>query len=586
MKNAVTMPLVAERGCSEHILCSSDPTYSVTIPVLLSRQNGIDYAVASMKVEEAKKISLIPSLDFEQELEEFTKDTYDVLSGGGDILEWQRPLDSGRERKIARYFWNIPAAGAWTPSNALIPGAIVLGDLQRDGTSITVHKQDAMGRTFAEIRLEFPLMDVCPGCGMDATDPNYPEPAQPYFSQCWRHVCAAHGNSVEPLQIIDGQHRTNGILLNNPEDDVPVVFLLRDQEEDLHADHDGFHKPVWNGVDSALQAEIFEKVNNEAKGLNKVQSRWIKVMLNAAALDPHETDAFELFARTGGDRPASRWLDMVKYHQKAGTQHLLESLQLPKISEQLLGIPGTGLARYAATLDPLSQIENFLEGAYTSTVSPMFTGAGSRPFRNHVRMERMLMSFDTMVQHTNALGAGLTDVDFRAMWDLHSVNWTGKATNWNTFREGGEQPANLFRKIWSRMWQPNGGSGAVSVAHTYTDSAGAAQSINWGDIVGRSPVSSVTTSATTAVVGEIVVNVNPPFNSYPKATVTCRITSASYGVETVEQDFIHTDVPATINVNLNGLAVGPLATSDTVEVSVRYNNQVGPTVEATSTLTL
>ena len=251
-----------------------------------------------------------------------------------------------------------------------------------------------------------------------------------------------------------------------------------------------------------------------------------------------------------------------------------------------MGTPGNGLARFAAAVDPLDQVENFLGGADTSTVAPMFTGAGSRPFRNHVRMQSILMTFDTMVRHTNALGAGLTGADFEAMWDLHSVNWAGKATNWNTFRALGEPPIHLFRKIWNRMWQPNGGFGAVSVAHTYTDNAGAPQSINWGDLVGRSPVSSVTTSATTAVVGEIEVNYNPPFNSYPTATVICRITSAANGVETVEQDFVHADVAATVDVDLNALAVGPLATGDAVEVSVRYNNQVGPTVEATPTLTL
>ena len=74
--------------------------------------------------------------------------------------------------------------------------------------------------------------------------------------------------------------------------------------------------------------------------------------------------------------------------------------------------------------------------------------------------------------------------------------------------------------------------------------------------------------------------------SYPTATVICRITSAANGVETVEQDFVHADAPETLEIDLNALAVGPLATGDAVEVSVRYNNQVGPTVEATSPLTL
>lgn len=589
-KSAGTIATIPTRGCSEHILFSSDRTVRMTIPVIIGKQNEYDYAIASMTAQDVRKISFIPGLDFSQNMQEFTEHTDTVINSGPPVMKWQRPLDASREKKIARYFWNDPVgASGYTRADSLIPGAVILGDVNIHNTNVTIHKSAKSGRNVAEVRVEFQLLQQCSICSRDASDPTYPEPSMPFFSQCWQHGCNGHGTSVEPLQIIDGQHRTNGILMNSIDDEVPVVFLLRNQEAEQHHDEDGFTKPAWRGVDLPLQAEIFERVNNGAQRLHNLHSKWISVVLNGSSLSSHEVDAFRLFAQTSGARPASRWRGKGLYHPLKNQQPLLDSLTLSEFSQTLLGTPGVGLRRFNTVRSELDQIEDFLEAAYTSDAGSLFTGT-LRPFRSPMIIGKILQCYDDMVRHVNAIGASLTLTEFEEMWNLHSVNWLGYTVSWATFRTGGENPQKLFKKFWSRMWQPAVNSagtttyGSVDTQHTYIDNTGATRSIDWGQLAGNLPVSSQTTSSTGTSFDQVILNLNPPFNAYGSCTIEIEISYASGDVELTEHTVVHGGVATSEVLDFSVLA-SPVAPGDTADLKVRYVNQNGSRSEPLPTIT-
>lgn len=587
-KNAGSIATIFARSCSEHIMFSSERTFRMSIPVILGKQNEFDYAVASMTAQDVRKISFIPSLDFSLSMQRFTEETHNVLRSGSPVLKWQRPLDASREQKIARYFWNEPVgASGFTKRESLIPGAVVLGDAGRENTNVSIHSFRMPNHDISEVRIEFQLLEQCPTCSRDATDPTYPEPDQPYFSQCWHHGCTNHGNSVEPLQIIDGQHRTNGILMNSIIDEVPVVFLIRTQEHNPNPDEIGFIQPDWRGIDLALQAEIFERVNNGAVKLNKLHSRWISVVLNGSTLPNHEVEAFRLFCETSGVRPSSRWYGMNLYHPLSHQQPLLESLTLSEFSQNLLGTPNKGLKRYNHLISELEQIERFLQGAISSTAGELFTGT-QRPFRSPMIMSRILQSFDHMVQHAYNCGASLSPRDFQTMWDLHSSNWRGYTSHWATFRTGGESPQNLFLKFWNKMWEKPTGQdyGVVDLNHTYVDSGGKSQSISWGELAGRTPLSSITTLTTGASNSVIRLELHPPFNAYGSCTIEVSMMYASGN-----NDFLTTTVnhnyktPTIVVLDFSTLFSIAASPGDKVEIEIRYSNQNGPGIQKLPTHT-
>jgi hypothetical protein len=589
-KTPGTIARIPTRSCSEHILFSSEKTISMAIPVTLGKQNEYDYAIASMTAQDIRKISFIPSLDFSLNMQEFTEHTEAVLRGGPPVMKWQRPLDASREKNIARYFWNKPVgASGFTRRESLIPGAVVLGDVGLDNTTISIHKLSEHGRNFAEVRVKFQLLEQCPTCSRDASDPDYPEIDKPYFSKCWNHGCTGHFNSVEPLQIIDGQHRTNGILMNSVDDETPVVFLLRDQEQEQKIDEDGFTKPTWRGISLALQAEIFERMNNGAEKLHPLHSKWISVVLNGSSLPAHEVEAFKLFSLTSGARGSSRWRGKGLYHPLKNQQPLLESLTLPQFSQTLLGTAGVGLLRYNSVKPKLEQIEEFLEAAYTSSAGGLFTGT-IRPFRSPMIMSRILQSYDDMVRHVNAIGASLTSADYEAMWNLHSSNWTGYTVGWATFRTGSTDPQKLFRKFWNKMWQPGTDSsgatayGRVNTQHTYIDSTGASKSIDWGALAGSLPVSSQTTQSIGTSFDQVILNLNPPFNAYGTCTIEVKVTYAAGSVELTEETVVHGGVSASKTLDFSTL-VTPVASGDSADLTIRYVNQNGSRSEPIPTIT-
>ena len=99
-----------------------------------------------------------------------------------------------------------------------------------------------------------------------------------FFDRCPVHRCRHHKLSQAPFQIIDGQHRVLGMKRLSGEEKVPVVFLLFDKPEvtELVDDEPLVIKPTIRGTDAPVQAEIFEKMNNEGANLDTLHSLWIK----------------------------------------------------------------------------------------------------------------------------------------------------------------------------------------------------------------------------------------------------------------------------------------------------------------------
>jgi hypothetical protein len=590
-KTSVTMALLEERECSQNIVFSDTRAYEFEVPVTITRQNSRNLAVGTMKANDLVSVSYIPSLNFSQTLRVYADETNTAITSLPAVpVKWQRPLDNGRENNIANYFWNKPvgAIGAYSPNrNALIPGAIILGhrSLPDANNEVSIFENSAVGNTFYKIKISYELLDTCATCTMSAADPLYPDPAKPFFSQCPRHGCASHSLSVCPLQIIDGQHRSNGILTNNPEDGLPVVFLLDDQEP-RDPDQDGWQHMSWTGIPQDLQAEVFERVNNGAKKLDQYHAHWIKRILSIGRLTPTQQAAFDLFSLTGGARAGSPWRDKVQFHDKKNAQPMIDSIQLNKIANNLIGSTTTGLNRYAATTSRELQIENLLSAAIASAnLATYFGGVGVRPFAQASFMERILSTYDCLAQHANACG-GHTMANFTTMWDLHAVNWFGKVLNWNKFRKGSEPPFSLFAKVWHAMWEPSPAAtfGSIDVNHNYVDGGGTAQTILWGDLVAERPLD--TRSNLVAVPGnphQLELTLELPFNCYPSVHIRYEVTQGGIPLAVIDEYKETIRTPSFVkNFNFTMTGIDPLVSAtivpgDSVQIYITYENHVGST---------
>ena len=590
---------LVKRGCNEHILFSDTQTVTHRIPVMLARQNGFDFAVTAMSVEDILKISFIPSLDFEKSAQEFCDFTDATIRTGPPYRQWQRPLNKSREHKIAKYFWN-PATGGrpWTRNETIIPGAVVLGCLNdtRAGTSISVHSTNFGGTIVNELRVEFQLVDICGSCARDASSPGWPgPPGKPFFTQCPYHGClGGHKVNIQPIQIIDGQHRSNGILRNNPGDNVPVVFLLPDQEEDANPDHQNYTKPAISGTNVNIQAKVFEHVNNEAKELDKYHKIWIKAILGASSISPVAVSLFRIYANTGGVVARSPWNSEVRMHDTRMRLPLINSDQFEHLGEILLGTPGEGLNRYNGTVVPpvlptdptvtdQDQLERFLQSALT-VLAPLYTGT-SPPFKRHVRTEALLERYDDLVRHVRALDPTLGLAGYEDMWRLQSANLSSPS-QWSGFTTGAEDAPTLFRKFMLHMWRPTGGVwGTVDSGHTYLDNTGATVTTSWQDLAGSVPHSSPFTAALDPVVSnQINYTFTPPFNAYNQSVISVTIRNPGTSDEE-HAEITSLTSPGDFNLT-NHFAPTMLVTGNTVEVKIKHQNQNGLCYESAPAITL
>ncbi len=593
-----TIAGLRKRDCNEHILFSDNQTVTHRIPVMLARQNGFDFAVAAMRVEDILKMSFIPSLNFEQSAQDFCAFTDSTIRTGPPYRQWQRPLDMGREDKIAKYFWNRAVGGRpWARNETIIPGAVVLGCLNDDpvDTSISVHTNNFGATIVNELRVEFQLIDTCGVCARGAGTPGWPgPPGRPFFTQCPYHGCSGHKNIIRPIQIIDGQHRSNGILRNNPDDNVPVVFLLPNQEADPHPDHENYTKPQISGTNVNIQAKVFEHVNNEAKELDKYHKIWIKAILGASSISSEAVSLFRIFATTGGVVAASPWNSEVRMHDTRMRLPLINSDQFIDLGQILLGTPGEGLNRYNGTVAPPAlptdptvsnqdQLERFLQSALT-VLAPLYTGT-SPPFKRHVRMEALLERYDDMIRHVRSLDPTLSLAGYESMWRLQSANLTSPSS-WSGFTTGAEDAPTLFRKFMVNMWRPSGGTfGLVDSGYTYVDNAGTTVTMSWQDLAGSAPHSSpFTATPDPAVANQINYTFTPPFNAYDnKSVIPVTITNPGTGV----QEYAEVELASSGFFNLaSHFNSAMLVPGNTVDIQIKHQNQNGSSIETTPTITL
>jgi len=464
----------AQRVCSQYTVQGEAEDQEFTAHVKQFSQNNIDLFVGSMKVREILSVAMIPDLEFSQSNMDFAQYTHDQIDRmPGVPSRWQRPLKLSREKKIRNYFYQ-PGGAARQPKS-VIPGAIILGEKEFDADfpADTVVKKlgDFGGNDILEIQTSFKLRGGCP-CGWTPRLPNT------NFDRCGRHErpnpndepvpcpIGNHRKSVLPFQIIDGQHRVLGIMRLNSEEEVPVVFLLRNKQENEENSIIGVR-----GCTSAVQAEVFEKVNNASEKLQTEHELWIKRLLSPNSLTPEEVVSFDTMADLGkedswiADNP---WRDMIPMGPGGQRQFRINSVR----SSYLRPTGRSGavarimdrITDYQADValgnpDPREQLTNFLKGATRfspagnrAAVRDLFEGR-PRPFRGGRLFEAILRNYDHVAKWAVHDSNSLNHDAFTEAWDHHSVSFaTIYANNWRAFVGNSEQYWQEFENIWNLMW--------------------------------------------------------------------------------------------------------------------------------------
>ena len=163
--------------------------------------------------------------------------------------------------------------------------------------------------------IQYDLLDECPECNHTEDDT---------FLIAVLFTDADITNFLKLFQIIDGQHRVLGMKRLSGEEKVPVVFLLFDKPEitELVDDQPLVIKPTIRGTDAPVQAEIFEKMNNEGANLDTLHSLWIKRMLDPANMRPGEVEAFDLLCNLGRNigGASNKWRGKVQFQPKPSQQ--------------------------------------------------------------------------------------------------------------------------------------------------------------------------------------------------------------------------------------------------------------------------
>jgi hypothetical protein len=509
----------AQRLCAHYILTSAVPNLDKVIRVQKVTQNDIDLFVGSMSVEDIVSIAMVPALKWTNGNNHtfctFTRNAVNALMAPPRL--WQRPLDLSRQLKIRNYF--LSPGGRVTDS--VIPGAIVLGELEQNvqfqHNTRVIEVANVGGSPVLEIQTEYTLRDNCPSCP-------WPGPANGdlYYDRCGNHTaapfrCTDHDSSTLPFQIIDGQHRVLGLMKLEPDEQVPVVFMLRNKQVDPAV----AGSQQVSGSNTTTQGKVFEKVNNSAEPLDKAHSLWIQRLLNpAAGLNAPERAAFDVLAELGRSPPwlaGNPWEDMIVMSpssEMVGQAHMtsIDGVRIGSRPAAVTSIMPTLLAFGAAGYgDPKEQLTFFLAGARNTSpggivanTATMFGGAGRRPFRTKRRFETIVKAYHIIAPWAVYIGGGAAEClgvnaatgdsdgheNFVQAWNLHSASWTGATlANWAAFEAGEERSANELSMILHLMWD---GAPAAGAAPGVTPPTGPSWSTrtpvaNWGEYCNMAP---------------------------------------------------------------------------------------------------
>lgn len=499
------------RICPHYYFTSDTEDVEVNIPVIKIEQNDKHLFTAAMNGEQILKMAKVPALKWTSEnYESFATDTYNNINGlpSAPTL-WQRPLDLKRELNIRNYFYN----GATRHPDSIIPGAIVLGELDSSRefphTAVVQPVANIRGVQYYNLHVRWKLRSSC-RCGW--TPPN----GDLFFDRCGNHTHTPaptlvenpcpHGNhtqSTSPFQIIDGQHRTMGLMRAGRSDQAPVVFMLGNKIETRDTQGNVTSIAV-NGTSGPVQAKIFEKVNNSAEGLKPDHILWIKRLLTpAAALTPDQETSFDLAAYLGSTPPrgvpgSGVWRNMISFQPITAGQTHSDSRSLVEINGgSLTGILGV-LDRYERLGygSKREQLVNFLNGACTTSPSglspdarPMFYGADHKPFRSGRMFSGIIRAYELIAEWAIFIGGRsrgcLNHDNFTAAWNLHSATWGAtNLENWKSIAKSGENSAEHIDHIHKLMWPaPTPGTVPPPSPPWYTNRP----CTNWTDYVNMAP---------------------------------------------------------------------------------------------------
>ena len=455
------------RRCPEYTVKEINQRVNVSLPVTIGNQNNHTLVQGFLTVDEILTISMIPDLNFNQSLVDFADDTWTDIGnlGAGPPERWQRPLNFSRERDIRDYFLSV-AGGMVRRPESLIPGSVVLGEREVEGNNgdISVDVTARMPHKQYSMTVEYDLLEECPECSH--TEINT------FFDRCPVHDCVQHKISQAPFQIIDGQHRVLGMKRLSGEEKIPVVFLLFDKHEVTEeVDNQTLViKPTIQGTEAAVQAEIFEKMNNEGANLDSLHSLWIKRMLDPANMRVDEAEAFDLLCNLGRNvgRAANKWRGKVQFQPKSSQQPFITSKRGVDTGANTGAIrqilPNLrAFAAVAAVGRPThqQQLINFIRGAIddvaagptVASAKDMFTGPGVRPFAGGRLFEVIIRNYDLIAQWAKRLNGALDHAAFVDAWNLQSDSFdVGYGPTWSKYRSTGELQWQYFEMYWKLMW--------------------------------------------------------------------------------------------------------------------------------------
>jgi len=472
----------SEDGCSHINFVSDTRIHSITIPVIVSKQNTKYFYSTSLSIEQIMKFSDIPALDSSlnaQREAEYTTDSMARIAGGGVPARWQRA--SKRSRIVGG-----SGIGSWLSLNGnnTMPDGILLGINQEHNDNVVVGENQTIigGREIREITITQTLDGACVVCGPYI---NPHTASTQYQNRCCNHLCAHHSSTTAPLVLIDGQHRTLGLNEAGIENKDVTVSLL----------------PISNlgghpGYSIRDQAVIFEQVNSKGEDLNKEHQLWLKRMFGswstAPAIDGRK--AYDLLAQLGhqtmtlpttsiwrgkirmiGADASACHIDSPKFATGEGTGKILQTGPMESVIASLEG---------ASTISGQTKADiasNWLE-AWTTIAPARFAGGlfdtdETRPFAAlvrtmHVTLERMIT-------------AGVVVFD-AAAFNAELVVYTPNllSINWDRFVEGsvGEpSQKNLYNCL--RMMVSSG----ITTGPTWQTMAGPAGTTSWEDWIMLAP---------------------------------------------------------------------------------------------------
>ena len=407
----------------------------------------------------------------------------------------------------------IISCGSWwfsKKARIIDPGSVVLGerDVEDNNADISVDVIARIPHKHYTMTIQYDLLDECPECNHTEDDT--------FFDRCPVHGCGHHKLSQAPFQIIDGQHRVLGMKRLSGEEKVPVVFLLFDKPEvtELVDDQPLVIKPTIRGTDAPVQAEIFEKMNNEGANLDTLHSLWIKRMLDPANMRPGEVEAFDLLCNLGRNigGASNKWRGKVQFQPKPSQQPFITSKRgvemganTGAIRQILPDLQAFARDPAVARPPPQRQLINFIRGAIDDVAagpiiaSPkeMFTGGGVRPFAGGRLFEVIIRNYDLIAQWSKRLSGSLDHAAFVNAWNLQSDSFdVGYGPTWSKYRSTGELPWQYFEMYWKLMWDqpliPNPaeacGFDLPKTAPDWETDLGAAPACtDWGQYAGLPP---------------------------------------------------------------------------------------------------